>query len=126
MTAGLTSLVLLFVNVTLEVTHLFQGEFLSSGAVSDAEWYAYSAAWLVFAVALLATAMKTGAAVLRCASLVLILVTVAKVFLSDMAALDGLWRVASFLALGLSLVAIGFAYQRWIFPPAQPATPRTA
>ncbi|NCQ63311.1 MAG: DUF2339 domain-containing protein, partial [Alphaproteobacteria bacterium] len=37
---------------------------------------------------------------------------VAKVFLVDAAGLDGLLRVASFLALGFSLIGIGWIYSR--------------
>jgi uncharacterized membrane protein len=36
-----------------------------------------------------------------------------------MADLTGLYRVASFLGLGLSLVGIGLVYQRFVFPAAQ-------
>ena len=56
-------------------------------------------------------------AALRYASLALVMLTVAKLFLFDMSALAGLWRVASFLGLGLSLVGIGWLYQRFVFPP---------
>jgi uncharacterized membrane protein len=46
-----------------------------------------------------------------------------KVFISDMAGLQGLYRVASFLGLGLSLVAIGWIYQRFVYPrPPGPAS----
>ena len=44
---------LAFVWLTLEVRHAFQGEYISlsifGSNFSDAEWYTYSAAWLVFA-----------------------------------------------------------------------------
>lgn len=40
---------------------------------------------------------------------------VGKVFLIDAAALTGLYRVASFLGLGVTLLAIGYAYQRFVF-----------
>jgi uncharacterized membrane protein len=36
------------------------------------------------------------------------------VFLMDFADLEGLWRAASFLGLGFSLLAIGLAYQRFV------------
>jgi len=48
----------------------------------------------------------------RVGSLVLMLLAVAKVFLVDAAGLDGLLRVASFLALGFSLIGIGWIYSR--------------
>ena len=42
-----------------------------------------------------------------------IMLTVSKVFLFDAAGLSGLYRVASFLGLGLCLIGIGYAYQRY-------------
>jgi len=40
------------------------------------------------------------------------------VFLSDMSDLEGMYRVASFLGLGLSLVGTGWLYQRLLRPPS--------
>ena len=37
-----------------------------------------------------------------------------KVFLLDMDALVGLWRVLSFLGLGLALIALGAVYRRFV------------
>ena len=45
-----------------------------------------------------------------------LLIAVAKVFLGDMAGLGGLYRVAAAKpGLGLSLVGIGYIYQRFVF-----------
>jgi uncharacterized membrane protein len=118
--AGLYGLGLIFVYITLEVRHLFHGAVLSTGGTSDAELYSYSAAWLLYALALLALGIWKGMTSLRYVSLALLLVTVGKVFLIDMAALTGLLRVASFLGLGLSLIGIGYFYQRFVFPPRGP------
>ena len=40
------------------------------------------------------------------------LLAVGKVFLVDAAGLEGLLRVASFMALGFSLIGIGWVYSR--------------
>jgi uncharacterized membrane protein len=72
--------------------------------------------WLLFAFALLAAGLWRGQAGLRYGALAVLLVTVLKVFISDMAGLEGLYRVASFFGLGLSLVAIGWIYQRFVYP----------
>ena len=127
--SGALGLALVFVWLTLEVRRGFHGGVLSAGKdaspAGDAEWYAYSPAWLVYAGVLLALGLRRGHAVLRHASLVLVVLTVAKLFLFDMSALAGLYRVASFLGLGLSLVGIGVLYQRFVFPPsAAPPPPR--
>ena len=44
---------------------------------------------------------------------------------SDMAALTGLYRALSFLGLGATLVAIGYLYQRFVFPQQPPAAAAT-
>ncbi len=113
--AAIAALVLLFVYVSLEVRHWFQGPTLQWAFVSDAESYAVSAAWLVLALALLAAGILSRSRELRYASLAVLLLAVAKVFLYDAAELTGLYRVAAFLGLGFSLVGIGYVYQRFVF-----------
>jgi uncharacterized membrane protein len=108
---------LAFLELSLEVRHGFQGSVLSGPSTSDGEWYCYSAAWLGFAGVLLALGIRGGSIGLRYASLAVLLLTVAKVFLSDMAALTGLYRVVSFVGLGLCLIGVSYLYQRFVFPP---------
>ncbi len=117
MLIGVGVLVLMFSYVTLETRHAFQGAVMAYGTPSDAEMYTYSVVWLVFAFALLMYGLIKQRPVARYAALVVLVITVLKVFLSDMSGLEGLWRVASFLGLGLSLVAIGYLYQRFLFLP---------
>ncbi|MBL8704518.1 MAG: DUF2339 domain-containing protein, partial [Rhodospirillales bacterium] len=117
--AGL-ALVLGFAWVTLETRHAFRGSNLAAGSMSDAESYAYSAVWLVYAGVLLAGGLWQKSQALRIGSLLVVMAAVLKVFLVDMDDLQGLWRVASFLGLGLALVGIGFLYQRLVF--VRPAT----
>ena len=124
--SSVTGLVLAFVYVTLAVRQCFHGSRLDQGAASNAEWFSYSAAWLGFAAALLAAGILRRSTALRWASLVIVMATIGKVFLFDTADLEGLWRVASFLGLGLSLVAIGFIYQRLVFPIGARAKPPTS
>jgi uncharacterized membrane protein len=104
-----------FLWVTLEVRHFFHGDRLNQGLTGEAEWYAYSAAWLAFAAAGLGAALKWRSLWLRRASLLGLGLVVGKVFLSDMADLSGALRALSFIGLGLVLVGIGYAYrdQRW-------------
>jgi uncharacterized membrane protein len=114
--ASLAALLLSFVWVTLETKHLFQGGKLVPWHRSDGEYYAYSAGWLLFAFLLLAAGLWRKQPGLRYGALAVLLIAVLKVFISDMAGLQGLYRVASFLGLGLSLVAIGWIYQRFVYP----------
>jgi uncharacterized membrane protein len=115
--AGVASLVLALLYLSLETRHLFQGERLDLGETTDGEWYAYSAVWLGYGATLLAVGIARGVANLRLAGLVVGAVVAVKAFLFDMAALTGLYRAASFLGLGASLVAIAWLYQRMVPPP---------
>ncbi len=114
--ADIAGYVLVFAYVTLEVTRAFEGPVFHWARHGNAELYTYSVVWLAYAVALLALGIAFGKSLLRFASLAVLVVTALKVFLVDMAGLPDLYRVASFLGLGLSLVGIGFIYQRFVFP----------
>ncbi|HXC26368.1 MAG TPA: DUF2339 domain-containing protein [Stellaceae bacterium] len=107
---------LAFVWLSLEVRHAFQGEHIAigqfGGRTSDGEWYAYSAAWLAFFGIGLAIGLLRRDEWLRRVALGGIGLVVAKVFLSDMAELEGVLRALSFLGLGATLVGIGYAYRR--------------
>lgn len=116
--AGIGGLVLVFVWLSLEVRHAFHGSILNPHFTSDGEWYAYSGLWLVYALVLLAAGIWRRNMPLRYASLAVLMLVVCKVFLFDMAEIGGLFRVASFLGLGLTLMGIGWIYRRFVFPPA--------
>jgi uncharacterized membrane protein len=111
----LGALGLIFLLITLEVRQAFHGTYLDEGAASGAEQYAYSAAWIVLGIALLAGGIASKGRLLRFASLAVMLVAVAKVFLFDLAGLRDFYRVFSFLGLGSSLLLIAWLYQRFVF-----------
>ena len=58
------------------------------------------------------SARRTGTRSLRIASAVIVILTVAKVFLIDMANLEGVLRALSFIGLGFVLIGIGLFYQK--------------
>ena len=110
--AGIAALALGFVYLSLEARHLFRGAILVAGTASDAEWYAYSAVWLAYGLALLLAGLLAGHRELRLAGLAVGAIVACKVFLFDMAALSGLLRAASFLGLGATFIGLGYLYQR--------------
>jgi uncharacterized membrane protein len=115
--AALTTavLVLSFALLTLEVRQVFHGTFLDVGESTVAERYSYSAAWILFGAALLVLGVMRRVKALRYASLAVMLLSVGKVFLYDMSNLSDLYRVFSFLGLGVSLLALAWVYQRFVF-----------
>lgn len=114
--AAIAAVTLAFVYITLEIRHLFHGARLAWGAVTDGESYAYSAAWLAYGAALLAWGILRSDGRLRIAGLVIGALVAVKAFGFDMSNLTGLYRVASFLGLGASLMAIAWLYQRMVRP----------
>jgi uncharacterized membrane protein len=108
--------------LSFEVRHWFDPGFQRRGFGAEGlELYTYSICWLLFGVALVVAGFARGAAALRHAGMGLVCLVVAKVFLIDMAGLQGLLRVASFLGLGVTLMALGYAYRRYGFAPPAPA-----
>jgi uncharacterized membrane protein len=103
--------------LTLEVVRFYHGPVLTAGSVTDPEQYTFSAVWLGFGVLLLLIGLLLNSKPARLASGAVVTLTIAKVFLVDMAGLAGIWRALSFIGLGLVLVGIGYLYQRLLFPP---------
>jgi uncharacterized membrane protein len=99
------------------VRTLFQGQVLTAHVMSDAEDYTYSAVWLAFGVVLLLAGIVLKSQPARLASAAVVLLTIAKVFLHDLAGVQGIFRALSFIGLGLVLMGIGWLYQRLLFPP---------
>jgi uncharacterized membrane protein len=80
-----------------------------------AERFSYSAWFLLAGAALLAVGFRRQSALLRWQGLVLLAVTICKVFLLDTSTLSQGYRIISFLTLGALLLGVSFAYQRdWL------------
>ncbi len=107
-------MVLVFAFISLTIRQLYHGNKLTGG-IDNAEMYTYSIVWLLFGLGLLVLGTRKNDRTMRIASLVLVTLTVGKVFLIDAAELRGLWRVISFFGLGLSLMGISWFYNRFIF-----------
>ncbi len=108
-------LIMAFTLINMNVRFLFHGEYLDQGITNNAEIYAYSVAWLLLGIGLLIAGIIKKDKLLRFSSLGVMVITVAKVFLFDAATLEGLYRVLSFLGLGLSLLGLSYFYTRFVF-----------
>jgi uncharacterized membrane protein len=90
----------------------FHGTLLVVPGVSGTEDILRSILAIVLAVGFLLWGIRTQRRDWRIASLVLLIGAVAKVFLRDASGLEGLLRIGSFVALGFSLIGIGWLYSR--------------
>jgi uncharacterized membrane protein len=124
--AAVVAVALALAYLTLQVTRAYHGPVLTAGPTTDAEQYTYSAVWLAFGVVLLVVGIYLQSQPVRLASAAVVILTVAKVFVLDMAGLTGAFRALSFIGLGLVLVGIGWLYQRLLFPPRATAPPAAA
>jgi uncharacterized membrane protein len=89
------------------------------GRIDDAELWAWSGAWLLYGIALMVQGIRAREKSLRLAALAVVALVCAKVFLIDMSDLTGLWRVLSFLGLGLALIGLGVVHRRFVLPAKQ-------
>lgn len=101
-----------------ELRQAFAGTILLDPPVGQTEDLLRSLLGIVLAGGFLLWGAQSDTRSWRIGSLVLILVAVCKVFIYDTAGLEGLARIASFLALGFSLIAIGWFYSRLLRTPA--------
>jgi len=108
---------LLFVLLNLEIADFFaRGRVPSLNVLSSSlsEGLAYTLAWALFAIALLVASLVAKSRAARVAALVLLVVTILKCFLFDLARLGGLYRVASFVGLAACLAAVALLLQRFV------------
>jgi uncharacterized membrane protein len=86
-----------------------------------------SGVWLLYSVALMAYGIWRSVRSVRIVAFVLFGITILKIFVYDLSFLETTYRICSFIGLGLILLAVSYAYQRYrelIFgTPAQQQRP---
>jgi uncharacterized membrane protein len=99
------------IGLSEEVADAFAGKSL-------ARHFAFSALWMLYGAGLMIAGFRRRASFIRWLALALLGVTIAKVFLYDLAALERIYRIVAFIGLGVLLLAISFAYQKkWLTLP---------
>lgn len=78
---------------------------------SMAEWLSYSVVLILLGCGFVFTGVRYQQLRWQQLGLALLALAVIKVFLSDIGHLDGVWRVVSFLGLGVALIGIGRLFQ---------------
>lgn len=113
--------VALFIFVSLQIRHIWQdGTLLLSKPTSNGELYTYSIVWLLIAAAsIFLGGIRFGKPVYK-AGMILLAFVIAKIFLVDMSDLTGLLRVASFMGLGISLLALAYMHQKFDLANSNP------
>ena len=113
--------------LSLEVNDYYARQLASAAilgqARGDSQWlrfrnitivrdFTYSFLWMGYGALLMVVGFWKRSAFVRWQALILVAVTVGKVFTYDVSQLDRVYRILSFIALGVLLLAISFAYQR--------------
>ena len=112
MPRAIAQMVLIGMLAASVLRQIFVGNLLTVVGVSEMEDISRSVVTIALAIGFLLWGIAKRSRLWRVASLLLIIAAVIKVFLFDAAGLDGLARIGSFVALGFSLIGIGWLYSR--------------
>jgi uncharacterized membrane protein len=116
--------ILLFMLLNIEIADFYstgpQIAFRFGATVSQD--LTYTIGWLGFGMLLLAVGISVHNRPARIAAVALVAVTTFKCFLYDLASLEGLYRVASFVGLAVALALVSLALQKFVL--ARPETAR--
>jgi uncharacterized membrane protein len=83
-----------------------------NGAVPSSVQVAISLAWTVYATVLFGLGLSRRSALLQRQGLVLLAITILKVFTTDLSNVDVAWRIVSFVVLGIVCMGISAWYMR--------------
>jgi uncharacterized membrane protein len=113
--------IILFVLLNIEIADFFsEGPILAFRfGMTVGQDLTYTIGWLAYGMALLVIGIAAHRPPARVASLLLITVTVLKCFLYDLSSLEGLYRVASFAGLAVSLALVSVALQKYALGPVK-------
>jgi hypothetical protein len=108
---------LLFFLVNIEIADYFSsGSTLTFNVLSSslAQDLTYTIGWAVFAIVMLIAGIALHTRAARVAAIALLVVTIFKCFIHDLARLGGLYRIASFLGLAFALVMVSVLLQKFV------------
>jgi uncharacterized membrane protein len=114
---GAFALVLLITFVTLQVKRWFQTSSLDIEFFSQAESYTTSLAWIITGVLIFIAGLRMDRQTIRYGGLAFLVLALLKVFGLDLFELGGLWRIASLIGIGFTLIGVGWLYTRFIQKP---------
>jgi uncharacterized membrane protein len=110
----------MFLIVTFEVKDYYNRELLTITAYSDQldaiknmKQLAMSAAWLVYSIGIMTWGILRRKKIVRYVSIIVISMSILKIFLMYLAFLDQPYRIISFIGLGLILLLASYLYHRF-------------
>ncbi len=114
--------VLLFLLLNIEIADYFSpGDHITFNlSATLAQDLTYTLGWALFGVALLAVGIAISSRAARASSLGLLVITILKCFLHDLARLGGLYRVISFVGLAVCLALVALALQKFVMAVRKP------
>jgi len=109
--------ILLFLLLNIEIADFYSvGRSITFNfSATLAQDLTYTLGWALFAVGLLAAGIVLSNQPARIASLALLVATSVKCFIHDLARLGELYRVMSFVGLGVCLALVALALQKFVF-----------
>ena len=112
--------VLAIIGLSAEASGYFKAQMETGGLLAEtfrdlklAQQLSLSVIWTIYGGILLTTGILRRNRLLRMMALVLLSVTIVKVFFLDLSSLDRVYRIISFIVLGAILLAVSFLYQRF-------------
>jgi uncharacterized membrane protein len=102
--------------LSFEIWNFFDTRVLHGMADSvarNAQNLSLTALWLIYAVILLVVGIARRSRAVRLGGLILIAVSIVKVFVYDVFTLSTMYRIVAFVGLGILLLVGGFLYQRY-------------
>jgi uncharacterized membrane protein len=102
--------------LSFEIWNFFDARVLSgmeNSAAQNAQNLSLTALWLVYAVILLVVGIARRSRAVRLGGLILIGISIVKVFVYDVFTLQTIYRIVAFVGLGILLLVGGFLYQRY-------------
>ena len=123
--AGLALNLLALIALTLEAHDYFSRQttaayglpnYYSTNRQIDLAWnFSYSAIWLIYGAGMMAFGFWKREAFVRWQALVLMALTIGKVFTYDSWSLEKVYRILSFIGLGVMLMVVSYVYHRdWL------------
>jgi uncharacterized membrane protein len=139
---GVAAVILILVLLTGETRDFFEKQLLhlagpgtdaasSSTALENLKQLSLSGIWLLYSISLMGTGIWRRVRSLRVISIALFGITILKIFIYDLSFLETLYRIFSFIGLGVILLMVSYLYQHYkdlIFqekPEEEPETKET-